>query len=276
MSVLGQCLDIINLTSLDWSDRERFGVVGHSVRVMAKAKNYDEMVVGLMQALYAGSSYTRGLYDCDVDGDPEWQTALDLFVPPLKLKKFRTMDDVPDEYLLQLNLPQNLSDEEREAWMLNETLFSFPYEKYIRKISANRIARNVMIHKLEDMLGVLQSPGEFGDAYYVLPWKKHYRVTVNHLGLPVPKTDDTLLLRSPTDVERKNLIEKYMKALDILRTAEERFPVWDDYSEEEHLKHEQACLKWFDRWVEDQKMLEMECYGVEEDYDDAGPEELPN
>ena len=37
MSVLDQCFDIINLTSLDWPEDDRYAVVGHSFRVMAKA-----------------------------------------------------------------------------------------------------------------------------------------------------------------------------------------------------------------------------------------------
>ena len=54
-------------------------MVGHSFRVMAMAKNFDELVVGMMHAIYAGSDYTRFLYRVDVDGDPEWKAALDLF-----------------------------------------------------------------------------------------------------------------------------------------------------------------------------------------------------
>ena len=72
MSVLGQCMEILNLTSLAWKGQERYSVVAHSFRVMAKAKNYDEVVVGMMHELYAASSYTRGLYHCDVNGDPQW------------------------------------------------------------------------------------------------------------------------------------------------------------------------------------------------------------
>ena len=78
MSVLGQCMEILNLTSLAWKGRERYSVVAHSFRVMAKAKNFDEMVVGMMHELYAASSYTRGLYHCDVDGDPQWGISLSL------------------------------------------------------------------------------------------------------------------------------------------------------------------------------------------------------
>lgn len=95
-------MDIIDLTSLGWTHEERYSLVGHSFRVMAKAKNYDEMVVGMMHALYAASGNTRSLYACDVVGDPEWKTALDLFVPPLKVKRFRTRASIPDEYLLGL------------------------------------------------------------------------------------------------------------------------------------------------------------------------------
>ena len=242
MSVLDQCFSIIDLTSLDWPEEERFGVVGHSVRVMAIAKNYDEMVVGLMHALYAASSYARDLYHCDVEGDPEWQKALDLFVVPLKRKKSRIPDGVPGQF----NVLQNLSEGDRQEWMQKEPLFSPPYERYIRKIGGNRIARNVMIHKLEDLLVFLQGPEESSDGSGTL-----------------------------TDWERNNLIEKYMRALEILEDVEKKCPVRDDYTEEEHLKHEQACLRWFNDWAEFQKILAMDCYNsVEEDGYEAGSEEI--
>ncbi len=54
MSVFDQCMSIISLTSLDWAKEERYAWADHSFRVMAKAKNYDEMVVGMMHAFYAG------------------------------------------------------------------------------------------------------------------------------------------------------------------------------------------------------------------------------
>ena len=85
MIVLEQCMEILNLTSLAWKGRERYSVVAHSFRVMAKAKNFDEMVVGMMHELYAASAYTRSLYHCDVDGDPQWGMSLDLFTSPVKI-----------------------------------------------------------------------------------------------------------------------------------------------------------------------------------------------
>ena len=247
MSVLDQCMGIIQLTSLDWSSEERYGLIGHSFRVMGKAGNYDELVVGMMHALYAASSYTRWLYHVDVDGDPEWKTALDLFVPSQKVKRSRAMELLPDEYLLNFNMPQELSDEERQEWMLKETVWSSAYEDYIRNISRNRIARNVMIHKLEDMLEVLRNPGE--------------------------KKDDVFLLRDPTELERKNLIDKYSKALCFLRETEERFPeAWIRYSSEERQEHEQGCTRWFISWMENDKSL-MKEYGDEKV--DLESEELP-
>ena len=112
-------MSIIQLTSLDWSWKERFSLVGHSFRVMARAKNFDEMVVGMMHALYAGSDYTRFLYRVDVDGDPAWKAALDLFVPPLKMKRPKSKYDVPAEDLLGTNMPQSLLEDEkaRQDWM---------------------------------------------------------------------------------------------------------------------------------------------------------------
>lgn len=273
-------MSIIQLTSLDWSRKERFGVVGHSFRVMAKAKNYDEMVVGLMHAIYAGSSYARALFSIDVDGDPEWETALKLFVPPLKMNRPKSRFEVPDEDLLGVNMPRGLSDEAKREWMVGETVWNSSDTKLIRKIRGNSIARNVMIYKLEDILDVLRNPGKYedesGPQYYVLPWKKHYRVDVRNVVIPVPRTEDALLLRDPTELERKNLIGKYSNALEILQDEEFFNPVYDDYTEEEHRKHEEGCHKWFLSWMAEEK-ADMERYGeeVDDDEDEYDVEELP-
>ena len=269
-------MSIIQLTSLDWRGSERYSVVGHSFRVMAKAKNYDEMVVGFMHALYAASSYTRGLFDIDVDGDPDWKTALDLFVPPLKMKRPKSKFDIPPEDLLGVNMPQNLSDEARREWMAEETVFNTSYANYIRKISRNRIARNVMIHKLLDMLDVLRNPGKYeaesGPQFYVLPWKKHYMIDVRGFQARVPRKDDALLLRELEDWERENLIDKYEGALDYLLETEMEFPVRDEFTEEEHLKHERGCAEWFHSWMA-QEEADREKYGEDEDEEDDDEEE---
>jgi len=260
-------MSIISLTSLDWAKEERYAWAGHSFRVMAKAKNYDEMVVGMMHAFYAGSGYTRGLYNCDVEGDPEWETALDLFVPPLRIKRFRSWDEITDDYLLGLNLPRGLTESECQDWMLEQTLWSESYAGYIRKISKNRIARNVMIHKLEDMLDVLRNPGKYmeesGSQYYILPWKTHRGVDVR-IGrnclcqMRIPKADDTLLLRDPTDEERENLIGKYDRALTELTKKEAEFPVADIFSKKEHQENEARFHAWFISWMNHDKVMDKE------------------
>ena len=186
------------------------------------------------------------------------------------------MESIPATYFCNIddssieekvNMPQDLSDEERQEWMLNETVWSSAYEDYIWNISRNRIARNVMIHKLEDMLDVLRNPGKYedesGKQYYILPWKKHYVVDLSRYSGRIPQTDDTLLLRDPTDLERKNLIDKYSKALEILEEMEDRFPVRVGYTEEDRQEHERNCKRWFISWMEDEKSL-LEEYGDEE------------
>ena len=257
-------MSIIDLTSLGWTNEERYSLVGHSFRVMAKAKNFDETVVGMMHALYAASGYTRSLYACDVEGDPEWKTALDLFVPPLKVKRFRTRDSIPDEYLLGLNRPQDQTEEECLAWMHGQTVWSKAYEDYIRRIRGNRIARNVMIHKLEDILDVLRNPGKYefesGPQYYLLPWKTHrvvdVRIGSNAVFLAhIPDADDALLLRNPTDEERDNLIDKYDRALFDLEMMEDTYPVLDSYSKREHREHEARFHNWFRTWMHRDRIL---------------------
>ena len=146
-------MDIIQFSSGSWPAEEFYGLVGHSYRVMAKAKNLDELVVGLMHGLHAASSTTRWRYRQEmIRGDYEWTTALDLFVPPLPERRFKARETVPDEYLLSLNMPRFLSEAERDAWMLEQTTFTAEYGDYIWKNAGNRIARNVMIHKLEQSL----------------------------------------------------------------------------------------------------------------------------
>lgn len=261
-------MSIIDLTSLDWTDEERYSLVGHSFRVMAKAKNFDEVVVGMMHALYAASGYTRSLYACDVVGDPEWKTALDLFVPPLKVKRFRTRDSIPDEYLLGLNRPQGQTEEECRAWMHEQTVWSKPYGEFIRRICGNRIARNVMIHKLEDILDVLRNPGKYesesGTQYYCLPWKTHRVVDVpmgSHAisHVKIPDTDDALLLRNPTDEARENLIDKYDRALFELELMEDTYPVLDTYSKRAHRENEVHYHDWFLAWMHCDRVLNEDC-----------------
>ena len=240
-------MSIIQLTSLDWSWEERFSMVGHSFRVMAMAKNFDELVVGMMHAIYAGSDYTRFLYRVDVDGDPEWKAALDLFVPPLKMKRPKSKYEVPSEDLLGTNMPQSLLEDEkaRQDWMIGETLWNAAYEKYIWKIRENRS----------------------GPQYYVLPWKKHWMIDIRGRETRVPRTDDKYLLRELTAIERANLIGKYEQALELLVDEEVRFPVRDRFSEEEHREHEQECHSWFLSWMAGEKD-EMEQYGeTEDDYE---------
>ena len=176
MSVLEQCMNMILSASRDWPGEEFYGLVGHSFRVMAKAKNCDELVVGLVHALYAASSSIRSFYRKELFGvDPEWGTALELFVPPLPAKRFKARENVTEDYLLSLNMPRFLSESERTDWMMEQTMVTPDYADFIWKIAGNRIARNVMIHKLEDMLDVLRNPGKYenesGPQYYVLPWK---------------------------------------------------------------------------------------------------------
>ena len=276
-------MDIIQSTSRDWTGEELYGLVGHSFRVMAKAKNYDEMVVGLMHALYAASSNTRERYYSEMfRGDYEWKTALDLFVPLLPEKKFKARETISEVYLLSLNMPQFLSDAEREEWMLEQTLFTPEYSEYIWKIGRNRIARNVMIHKLEDMLDVLKNPGKYesesGCQYYLLPWKTH-RVVDVRMGnslifhARIPSTDDALLLRNPTDEERENLIEKYDRALFKLEMTEDEFPVLDTYSKRAHLENEARFHHWFLSWMDTDRSLSGDC--KKEGRDDENDQDLP-
>ena len=283
MSVLDQCMDIIQFSSGDWPEEELYGLVGHSYRVMAKAKNYDELVVGLMHAFYAASSITRERYYKEMfRGDYEWRTALELFVPPLPDRRFKARKAVSEEYLLGLNMPRFLSEADRNAWVLEQTTFTPEYGDYIWKIAGNRIARNVMIHKLEDMLDVLRNPGQYedesGPQYYVLPWKKHRVVPVNKVNRPqmdvrIPGTDDALLLRKPTEEERKNLIDKYSNALSILRIAEDSFPVPDSFTPKGHLDIEVYCRKEFWSWLQMAKMENRRF--EEEDDDEYVSQELP-
>ena len=277
MSVLGQCMEILNLTSLAWKGRERYSVVAHSFRVMAKAKNFDEVVVGMMHELYAASSYTRGLYHCDVNGDPQWGMSLDLLTPPLKTRRISISEEVTDKELLEANMPDFVSEEIRDRWMLQETRWTPGYFDWIRKIGKDRIARNVMIYDLEDKLDILLNPNkyvdELGPQRFVLPWKKHYCVSFKQgkhaiLSKEVPPSDDPLLLRDLTEEERDNLIDKYSRALDYLRWIEDCHPAERVYSKEEQQKNANIFNQWFNNWVA-QEEADREFYEQEMENDET-------
>ena len=97
-------------------------------------------------------------------------------------------------------------------------------------------------------------------------------VNVRHRQTPVPRKDDALLLREPTVAERKNLIDKYEKALKLLREVEEDSPVIDEFTEEEHLRHEESCHDWFHSWMK-QEIEDIEKYGDEDDEEEDYYEE---
>ena len=258
MIVPEQCMEILNLTSLAWKGRERYSVVAHSFRVMAKAKNFDEMVVGMMHELYAASAYTRSLYHCDVDGDPQWGMSLDLFTSPVKIPRYSRSEEIPETVLVGANMPQGMIEKPKEKWIRDQTRWNPKYFEWIRKIGDDRIARNVQIYDLEDKLDVLLNPTkymeELGPQYFALPWKKHYCVDIRcgkHMNYirEVPRTDDSILLRDITEDERNDLIEKYSWALDHLRWVEDRHPSERTYSKEQQQEHANICSQWFNDWV---------------------------
>ncbi|MBQ2148509.1 MAG: hypothetical protein II435_01015 [Bacteroidales bacterium] len=278
MSVLGQCMEILNLTSLAWKGRERYSVVAHSFRVMAKAKNFDEMVVGMMHELYAASSYTRGLYHCDVDGDPQWGISLDFLTPKFKKPKLSPSAEIPDDLLLGFNMPRGLIHPEQ--WIRDELRWNAKYYNWILTIAKDRIARNVMIYDLEDKLDILLNPkkyvDELGPQWFVLPWKKHYCVPIQQgksmeMSKEVPHTDDPILLRELEEEERNDLIEKYTRARDYLRWMEDQHPAERTYSKEQQQEHANICNQWFNDWVSQEEELK-EMYGEDcEDSEDTIP-----
>ena len=243
MMILNQCLSILDLTSLDWGS-DRIPVVAHSFRVMAKAGNFDEMVVGLMHEVYGGSSYARGLFSCDVFEASLWKPVLDLF-----------------------------------DWLLEETLWSEEYKDWLTPIASNRIARNVMIYDLEDKLEILGNidkyEKEYGPNYFALPWKKHYLVDIKrgrrcYISARIPPDDDSLLLRPVTDEERDNLIGKYMRAIEYLKMFIQIESLPNDYSPFEMEMNAQDSQRWLDEWIAD--TLAQEYYCDEEPMEDL---ELP-
>ena len=278
MMILNQCLSILDLTSLDWGSG-RIPVVAHSFRVMAKARNFDEMVVGLMHEVYGGSSYARGLFSCDVFEASLWKPVLDLFVPhPLEIRK-RVGDEVCEFELLNLNRPQDYKNEDLDNWLLEETLWSEEYKDWLTPIASNRIARNVMIYDLEDKLEILGNidkyEKEYGPNYFALPWKKHYLVDIRrgrrcYISARIPPDDDSLLLRPVTDEERDNLIGKYTRAIEYLKMFIQIESLPNDYSPFEMEMNAQDSQRWLDEWIAD--TLAQEYYCDEEPMEDL---ELP-
>lgn len=266
MGILCQCTSIISLVSLDW-ECDRYSMVAHSVRTAAKARNFDEMVVGLMHEVYGGSFYARTLFSCDVSED-SLESALKLFVPPQRKIYVRIDEEVNDSDLLACNRPQEFNEDELADWMMAETKWSDRYRRWLNRFKKNEIARNVMIYDLEDKLSVLLNPGEYedkyGPQYYVLPWKKHFNVSVGRCGYSVPGNDDELLLRPLTENERSNLIEKYSRGLLFLRESLVEGSNPDDYTPEEQQRNRDRLTNWLNEWIANEKILEAEYYREEE------------
>lgn len=261
MSVLGQCMAIVNLTSLDWKEGERYSMVAHSFRVMSRARNLDEMVVGLMHEVYSKSDYARGLFHCDVEYDAEWNKALKLMVPRLKNIKRNEDGDVEDVTLLEVNMPQGLSEEERIMWRLEKTKWSRAYKRWLDKVAENEIARHVTMYDLEDKLQILKNPKrhpkELGYPYFVLPWKEHYCVGVRkgrhvNVGYHIPHTDDEFLLKEASIEEKRNLIIMYTRALSLLKKHDSAEPESYQWTEKEIRHNARVCKKWFEDWYTDE------------------------
>ena len=68
--------------------------------------------------------------------------------------------------------------------------------------------------------------------------------------MKIPDTDDALLLRTPMEEERLNLIDKYSDALSILKTAEDAFPVLDSLTPKGHMEIEAYCRKEYLFWLQ--------------------------
>lgn len=259
--ILNQCLSILDLTSSDWGSG-RIPVVAHSFRVMAKASNFDEMVVCLMHEVYGGSSYARGLFSCDVEESPLWKLALDLFVYPGKPFRLKASDDLTEADLLNLNRPQDLEGDQLNEWLLSETEMTKDYRMWVYSIAANRVARNVLIYDLEDKLRILNDPdAAYGPHYYALPWKKHYVVGIKNrrngtLSRRVPEDDDCLLLRPISEKERNNLIEKYSQTIELLGRYNKLEHLPGDFSPELREDNARQVMRWFDEWHADTLALE--------------------
>lgn len=270
-------MSILNLVSLDWKS-ERFAIVAHSFRVMAKARNFGEMVVGMMHEVYGASSYARGLFRCDVNEAYLWKKDLDLFVPRSKTFRLKRGEDLSETDLLGCNRPQGMNDAQISDWMLAETRWSEKYRRWIDRFASSRTARNVMIYDLEDKLDILNNPGkyekEYGPQHFILPWKRHYLVDIRigrHSALHqrIPLDDDEMLLRSPTETERTNLIHKYSHALKRLKGyAEKDLSLADDFTPDIQESNRVSLMKWMSDWIAD--TIELEDY-----YNDDNLNDIP-
>lgn len=257
MVALNQCLEIINLTSLDLGNSDRYAIVGHSCRVAAKAKSFDEVIVGLMHALYATSSYTRALYRCDVEGVKAWAEALDLFV------------------WRQDKLPEIMSEDRVRAWRLEKTKWSSTFRQRLIRMSKNQITRNVMIHSLEDRLDILSEPERYEDLgphRFVLPWERCSPAEIrrgkwDEDNVYSKVTEEVPLLLLPlSEEERENLIEKYHRAIELLINADDGTQSKYTFMEVTRRRYSQSMLDWFDEWREWQEELKL--------YDDKEYEEI--
>ena len=203
--------------------------------------------------------------DCDVNEAILWREDLDLFVPRLKTFRLKRGEELSERDLLECNRPQEMNDTQISEWMLAETKWSEKYKRWIDRFASSRTARNVMIYDLEDKLDILNNPGkyekEYGPQHFILPWKRHYLVDIRTgrncvLHERVPSDDDELLLRSPTETERINLIHKYSLALERLKGLMEDQSIPGDFSPEIQESNKVSIMNWLSDWIADTTALE--------------------
>jgi len=201
-------MEILNLTSCSWKIH-RIAVVAHSFRVMSKARNCDEMIVGLMHHVYGYSRYARGLYGCDVKCGSVWRNTLDLLSGVRKNEKSHIGD-------------------ENEA-LMDYSSWSPAYKRKILRIGTNRTARNVMIYDLEDTLDLLLHPEKICSEEAI---------------------DNGIFMRELTAVEKNSLIQKYSRALEILKQMDSKDEqILGNYSENKYEQYSKLCIEWYNDWL---------------------------
>lgn len=208
MGELDQCIEILGLASYEWRER-RIAMVEHSFRVMSKARNYDELVVGLMHHGYAYCNYTSSLFKCDVDYKFEWRESLDLLVDETRKSKLQSQDI--------------------EEWTGENCKWTRKYEKRLERIGFNRLARNVLIYDLEDTLEMFKIEEKSG---------KEVDMSTSPLIYPLSDEVKSHLINKYS--RALALLKRY---------RERDRPHIDDFTEEEYDITSKSCIKWYNEWL---------------------------
>lgn len=250
MSMLGQCLDILSLTSLDLEEDQK-STIAHCVRLWKKCKNNPESTIAVMHEVYSRLSFAQVLFDCDAsdfDGFEEEEKALKLLSPTTRRTRIIGNEGILKRARFNANIPFELRKDDRRIcdYIHKATIWSTPFKLRLDAIGENALARAVALYDFEDMKEKLNEPEEFSDygpSNFALPWKDKYCVPSANASsserlVITPLDNDKVVHLLPSEDERRQLVTLYTRASEYLQGIKAPFSCYPDYPPEEDAKRQ--------------------------------------